>query len=146
MANIRRIIIHTNDKRPIIRGRLKGNQLRKLPGLLDMLYTPSELADTVGFTRRQVYRAYLPLGCPHEKDEAGHIFINGRQFQEWYRTTYKKIRLEENEGFCLACKCVVKLANPVKKQRGNYYYWEATCPNCNGKLAKAITRGRANDQ
>ncbi|SRR5258706_8283353 len=131
---------HTINKRPILRGRLKGNQLRKLPGLLDMLYTPSELADSVGFTRRQVYRAYLPLSCPHERDEAGHVFINGQQFKLWYQDTYKKLKLNEDEGFCLACKCAVKLLKPISKQRGNYQYWEATCPNCNRRLAKAITR------
>lgn len=66
--------------KPLLRGRLKGNQLRRLAGLLDMLYTPVELAMEIGFTRRQVYRAYLPLGCPNERDEAKHVFINGHAF------------------------------------------------------------------
>jgi hypothetical protein len=140
MVNVSTITVRINDKSPVLRGRLKGNQLRKLPALLDMHYTPSELAEAIGFTRRQVYRAYLPLGCPHEKDEAGHVFINGHQFKQWYREIYKKLKLDENEGFCLACKCVVRLFKPVNKQRGNYQYWEAICPNCNGKIAKAITR------
>lgn len=125
-------------QRPVLRGRLKGNQLRKLPALLDMHYTPSELADAIGFTRRQVYRAYLPLGCPHERDETGHVNINGHAFHSWYRETYKQLKLGEDEAYCLACKCIVKLINPIRMNKGNYHYWSAICPECNRKLAKAI--------
>jgi hypothetical protein len=39
---------------------------------LNMAYTPAELAKEIGFTRRQVYRVYEPLGCPFERDETGH--------------------------------------------------------------------------
>jgi hypothetical protein len=139
----------SNDKisrlanKPIIRGRLKGNELRKLSGLLDMLYTPSELANAIGFTRRQVYRAYLPLGCPNEKDDSGHILINGRAFREWYRTTYRKQKLDENEAYCLACKFAVPLINPTELHKGNYRYWSSNCPNCGSKLSKAITNARS---
>jgi hypothetical protein len=129
-------------KKPLLKGRLKGNQLRKLAALLDMLYAPSELANTIGFTRRQVYRAYLPLGCPHEKDETGHIWINGREFREWYRATYKKQKLDENEAYCLACKFAVPLINPIELHKGHYRYWSSNCPNCGKKLSKAITNKR----
>ncbi len=131
--------------RPILRGRLKGNQLRKLIGLLDMLYTPAELAEAVGFTRRQVYRAYLHLGCPHVKDETAHIFINGHEFYGWYQATYRKQKLGEEEVYCVSCKCAVPLINPIAMQKNNYHYWSAICPNCHRKLARAITNKRIND-
>ena len=145
------VIVCTNsnssdDKKPVLLGRLKGNQLRKLAGLLDMLYTPAELAVAIGFTRRQVYRAYLPLDCPHERDDVGHIFINGHAFREWYRKTYKKLKLSDDEVYCVSCKNIVHLENPVKMQRGNYQYWSMACPNCGRKIAKAITNRRISDQ
>lgn len=133
------------DDKPILRGRLKGDKLRKLAGLLDMLYTPSELAMAIGFTRRQVYRAYLPLGCPCVRDDTNHVFINGHVFRDWYKENFKKLKLKETEVYCLSCKNAVPLINPVKMQSGNYKYWLADCPNCGKKISKAITNRREND-
>lgn len=140
----RKSILSINNK-PVLRGRLKGDKLRKLAGLLDMLYTPAELAMAIGFTRRQVYRAYLPLGCPCVRDDANHVFINGHTFRDWYKETYKKLKLTENEVYCLSCKNAVPLINPVKMQSGNYQYWSADCPDCGKKISKAITNRRGND-
>lgn len=70
-----------------LKGRLKGCQRMRLIKLFDMLYKPSELAEEVGFTRRQVYRVYIPAGCPHKRDEHKHIWINGKAFREWYEET-----------------------------------------------------------
>ena len=64
-------------KEIILKGRLDGNQRNRLVRLLNMLYSPSELANEIGFTKRQVYRVYIPLGCPHEKDSKGRNWING---------------------------------------------------------------------
>ena len=136
---------HTIKKRHLLQGLLKGNQRRKLSRLLDMLYTPLELAEELGITRRQVYRVYVPLGCPYERDETGHVFINGHVFHNWYRTTYKKLKLSEDEAYCLACKGAVRLIKPVEKQKGNYHFVSATCPICGKKLSKAISNRRKND-
>jgi len=70
-----------------LKGRLNGSQRMRLIKLLDMLYKPSELAEEVGFTRRQVYRVYIPSGCPHTRDEKRYIWINGKAFREWYEET-----------------------------------------------------------
>ena len=51
-------------KEILLRGRLGGKQRLRLEKLLDMLYMPSELAEEVGFNRRQVYRVYIHFGCP----------------------------------------------------------------------------------
>ena len=127
-----------SPKKIVLRGRLKGNQLRKLSRLLDMLYKPSELAEEIGFTRRQIYRAYIPLGCPHERDETGHLWINGEAFHQWYRETYKKAEIAEDEVYCLACKQIVSIHNPIKKRKGRYHYLLITCPECGKKVSKAI--------
>jgi len=61
------------QEKMLLRGRLGGKQRMRLEKLLDMLYKPRELAEEIGFTQRQVYRAYLPAGCPHDKDDRRHI-------------------------------------------------------------------------
>lgn len=132
----------TNTKRPPLRGRLHGDQLRRLPSLLDMLYTPSELAAEVGFTRRQVYRVYIPKGCPHERDKTGHVFINGEAFHRWYRDTYKKLQLAPNEAYCVSCKVVVTMQNPAIEIRGTYKYYKFTCSTCRRTVTRAITNKR----
>ena len=133
------------QKKIINKGRLKGNQLRKLSSLLDMMYKPSEIAEEVGFTRRQIYRAYVPLGCPYERDETGHIWINGEAFRQWYRKIYKKVKLQNNEAYCVSCKNIIIIQDFEEKQKGRYRYQLLTCPNCGGKISKAIEKENSND-
>ena len=123
-------------------GRLKGEKLRNLSLLIDMLYSPVELANQIGFSRRQVYRAYIPLGCPHERDKTGKVWINGRAFRKWYKLTYKKVIINPDDVYCLACKRIVPIVNPVNKNKGNYHYLLMTCPECGKKVSKAITNKR----
>ena len=126
----------------LLQGRLKGYQRMQMYKLLDMLYTPSELAKAVGFERRQVYRVYIPAGCPHERDEKKYLWVNGKAFREWYEITYPRITLKEGEAFCLTCKKPVKMANPVKKKKSGFVYWLSKCPNCGRKLAKIIENNK----
>jgi len=127
----------------IIKGRLDGNQRNRMARLLDMMYSPSELADEIGFNVRQVYRVYLPLGCPNEKDSKGRHWINGQQFREWILNLYQKRELAVNEAFCLTCKNPVKMVNPERLQEGRLFYYLCICPVCGRKLARIITRGKA---
>ena len=129
----------------ILKGRLNGTQRNRLVHLLDMLYTPIELAEEVGFTRRQVYRVYIPAGCPHQRDEKQHIWINGKAFREWCEETYPRVSIAQDEAFCLTCKRAVKLINPTKQQKGRLHYWISTCPNCGRKLARIITRDKLHE-
>lgn len=123
-----------------LKGRLNGQQRTRLGKLLDMMYKPSELAEEIGFTRRQVYRVYIPAGCPHEKDENGRLWINGKSFREWVEENYKKRKLARNEAFCLTCKKPVKMIKPIEKQEGRLIYWLCDCPECGRKLARIINR------
>ena len=130
----------TSQDEILLAGRLNGQQRSRLVKLLDMMYKPSELAEEIGFAVRQVYRVYIPAGCPHEKDHRGRLWINGKLFREWFEDVYKKRQLARNETFCLTCKKAVKIINPVEKQEGRLIYWLSDCPNCGRRLARIINR------
>ncbi|MBI5945363.1 MAG: hypothetical protein HY864_13420 [Chloroflexi bacterium] len=102
-----------------------------------MLYKPSELADEIGFTVRQIYRVYVPCGCPVVRDR-GRVWINGKAFAEWYEVSYPKQALLEDEAFCLTCKKAVKMAEPEKKKKGRLSYWVCKCLACGRKISRII--------
>jgi hypothetical protein len=119
-----------------LRGRLSGTQRMRLLKLLDMLYTPAEIASIVGFSRRQFYRVYFPSGCPDKRDAQGFHWVNGKAFARWYSKNYKKVTLSPNETFCLTCKMPVPIVNAETRQRNNLVYLTSACPHCNRPLAK----------
>jgi hypothetical protein len=124
----------------LLRGRLDSQQKNRLVKLLDMMYAPSELAEEVGFTVRQVYRVYISAGCPHERDSNNRVWINGKVFREWANEVYKKRNLAGDEAFCLTCKKAVKAVNPVEKKKDRLIYWSCVCPNCGRKIARFLDR------
>ncbi len=131
-----------NSSPIILRGRLKGPQVARLQGLLNMLYTPKELAETIGFTRRQVYRVYLHLGCPFQRDTTGHVWINGAEFRDWVHRTYTKPKMTENESFCLTCKQPVGIVGAHFESRGGISYVTSLCPKCGRKLTRILKNHR----
>jgi hypothetical protein len=124
----------------LLRGRLNGAQRTRLNKLLDMMYTPGELAEEVGFNRRQVYRVYIPAGCPHERDGRRRLWINGKAFREWAGEVYRKRKLAVDEAFCLTCKKPVKMVDHVEKRKDRLIYYLCNCPSCNRKLARIVDR------
>jgi uncharacterized protein with PIN domain len=126
----------------LLKGRLDGIQKTRLTKLLDMLYLPSEIAEEIGFGKRQFQRVYIPAGCPIERDKKNHIWINGKDFREWVLTIYQKQELKQNEAFCLTCKHPFSMKNPERLQSGNLYYYLVICPKCGRKVARIITRGK----
>jgi len=121
-----------------LKGRLDGRQRNRLKGLLNMLYTPRELAEQVEIEKQQVYRVYIPMGCPNERDSRGHIWINGAAFFEWYQQHYPKFKLAVDEAFCLTCKQPVKMLDPEKVEKNGLIFFECSCPACGRKLARII--------
>lgn len=119
-----------------MQGRLNGTQRNKLKSLFDMMYSPRELAEEIGFDQDRVYIIYVPLGCPHERDEQNHILINGLAFAEWYIKEYAKVRLAENETFCKTCKKGVKISKPTTQAKGSITYILSICPHCGRNLTK----------
>ena len=122
-------------------GRLSGIQRLKSWELLDMMYTPSELALEIGITTRQIYRVYIPLGVPAVKVR-GRLFINGEVFSKWYEAVYQKESLRQNQAFCLTCKKAVIMQNVEEHKKGRLSYWLCDCSECGRRLARIITRDR----
>jgi len=125
-----------------LKGRLTGIQKRRLPQLLDMLYTPAEIADVLHFGRRQFYRVYVPAGSPHQRAENGHLWVNGALFRQWYLEQYPKVHIAENEVYCLTCKGPVSIFQPETRQKSTYVYQASICPNCGRHLVKALSNER----
>lgn len=130
------------ERTVLLRGRLDGRQRNRLKSLFDMLYSPRELADEIGINKDQIYMVYIPFGCPHERDERNHIFINGIEFADWYSKVYKKIHLRPNETFCKTCKKPVKFYKQKKTSKGQIIYILSKCPNCGRKLTRIIENSR----
>jgi hypothetical protein len=126
----------------ILKGRLNGNQKNRLAKLLNMMYRPSELASEIGFNVRQVYRVYIPLGLPHERDERNHIWIHGVTFREWVKDVYKKRKLNNDQAFCLTCKRAVKMKDKIRIEKGRLVYYLCDCPHCGRKLARILNKKR----
>ena len=122
------------------RGRLSGQQKTRLQNLFDMMYRPSELAEEIGISKRQFYRVYIPLGLPVERDSRNHVWINGLAFKDWILEYYKKIKLKDNEAFCLTCKKAVEINNPELNEIHRLSYITCDCPQCGRKLSKILSR------
>lgn len=137
----------TDKAEYIHQGRLNGSQRNKVKGLFDMLYTPKEFAEEIGINQDQVYRVYVPAGCPIFRDRQNHILINGKIFKDWYEENYKKRVLEKGQVYCVSCKKVVKLVNPEKCQKGSLMYYSANCPVCGKRVVRFIdAKRKKNDQ
>jgi len=126
----------------IRRGRLNGRQRLSLRALIDMEYTPTELAEIIGVGRRQVYRVYEKMGCPHRRDDKGKIWINGSEFVAWYEMTYAKIMLGSNQAYCRTCNKAVDLVNPEQVQKGFLRYLKSKCGGCGRTLIRFTSNRR----
>ena len=128
-------------------GRLNGSQRNKVKSLLNMIYTPKELAEEIGINQEQVYRVYVPAGCPLKKDLRGRISINGKEFKKWYEENYQKRSLEKDQAYCVSCKKVVAVVSPERVQKGNLIYNVSICPGCGNKVVRIIdAKRKKNDQ
>jgi hypothetical protein len=122
---------------PIVRkGRLSGAKRNRLGRLLNMMYTTHELAAEIGVSARLIRKAYIPLGCPHERNRQNHIMINGVVFRDWYLSTYSKRSPAEDEAFCLACGDAVKMVEPSPRELDGLSYVVARCPDCGRNVAR----------
>lgn len=130
----------------VFRGRLSGAQRMRLGKLMNMLYKPKELSREIGFTVRQVYRVYIPLGCPYIKDAKKHIWIKGDAFAEWYEATYPKQTLSADEAFCLSCRRPVKIIKTSIRKKGRLTYLVGSCSDCGSKLCRITNRERRDDK
>lgn len=128
--------------------RMRREQVIRLGRLLHMYYRPSELANEIGCHVDTIYRSYLPAGCPHKRDERGHIWIVGTEFAQWARIVKKhdQIPLEKNEAYCLKCRKPVSIAGDITVTPTNRYLElvSGKCPECGRTVNRAQARNRAN--
>lgn len=112
-----------------------------------MDYRPSEIADLLKVSVDTVYRSYIPAGCPHERDETGHIWILGTAFKAWAeeilaeRKRKKSPPMKPDEGWCLNCNERVKMNSPkIIYSARNREIIQSFCKKCGGKVNRARKR------
>lgn len=135
-------MVTRKDQKP----KLARAQIIRLSRLIHMKYRPSEIADLLGVNVETVRRSYLQAGCPHERDEHGHIWIIGTSFRLWAneviaeRKRKKSKPMAKNEGWCLKCNQRVKMIDPKVKPINHYLeLLQSVCINC----GSIVNRGRA---
>jgi ribosomal protein S27AE len=106
----------------------------KAPGLLPMLYLPSELASELGMPVRTLYD-WLNAGAPHTRDAQGNLWIEGRGFAGWVEASRKsrsiREKLQDDQAYCLRCKQAVTLIDPLREQvKGKLVLIKGRCPRC----------------
>lgn len=126
----------------LLKGRLNGAQKNRLRKLFDMRYTPGELASEIGINVRQFYKVYIPAGCPHERNERGYLWINGKEFREWIAKTYQKKIIGKNQAYCRTCDKAVDIVKPQKKVIKDTTYYLCDCPNCGRVISRIIENRR----
>jgi hypothetical protein len=115
----------------------------RAPGLLPMLYRPSELAEELTVSAA-VVRDWVEKGLPHHRDHRGHMWIDGRQAAEWVKVTRQRpagSRMAEGQAYCFRCCRAVELRDPVAQYHGKQVLLSGICPQCGGN----INRGGRND-
>lgn len=132
-------IMNKNTQSILIKGKLNGKQRNRVKSLLDMMYTPRELSEEIGVNKNQIYRVYIPLGCPHERDEKDHILINGEVFKAWVIDLYKKKHLKGNQAYCVSCKQIVEIIAPETASKNGVVYKLSTCPNCGNHVTRIVS-------
>lgn len=122
---------------------LKHMQIIRLSRILNMIYKPGELAEEIGVTQDTIYRSYLPAGMPHERDQAGSVWIHGPAFIAWAKQTVAKkksqrIGLPPGQAWCMKCNKSVRLIKPTVKAVNRYIeILQSTCPFCHTIVNRA---------
>jgi len=115
----------------------------RAPGLLPMLYRPSELAEELGVSA-VVVRDWVEKGLPHQRDHRGHLWIDGRQVAEWVTVTRQRpagSRMAEDQAYCFRCCRAVELRDPVAQYHGKQALLSGVCPQCGGTINRGSRHG-----
>jgi hypothetical protein len=113
----------------------------RAPWLLDMLYTPAELARELGISRRSIHDTLIPHGLPCQKDDKGRVWLHGPAVAAWVKELQAKERrpkMAPDEGYCFHCRRPVKMIRPKTLTRGRIDVLQATCPEC----GHTVNRGK----
>jgi hypothetical protein len=127
--------------------RLTHTVIVRAPGLLPMWYTPGELAQELGISKRTL-RDWQRFGLPYRRDERGHLWIDGRQFVAWVKAACQPRpgrRLNQNEAYCLHCSGPVPLINPTRQRHGNQVTLRGECPQCGNAIFRGGRHGESTE-
>jgi len=117
----------------------------KSPGLLPMLYTVRELAAELGLPERTL-RDWLARGAPHQRDQQGHIWINGSLFSVWAQAQRKpkpSPKLADDQAYCLHCRAVVTLVSPQRLPvKGKLVHIKGKCSICGCTINRGSRVGK----
>lgn len=108
-----------------------------------MEYSPSELASEIGVSVDTIYHTYVPCGCPHRRDDTGHIWIVGTDFADWAREMFAKRRhkMEPGQAWCFKCKEPVRMVGDLEVRSSNRYL-EVVIGKCE-RCGSTVSRARA---
>jgi hypothetical protein len=104
----------------------------RAPGLLPMLYKPSELCAELGVPAKVVH-FWLRLGLPHQRDGRGHIWVSGKELSSWLlanRSVKRSSHLQTGEGYCFRCARPVRMTHVEKVLLGKVVLLRGKCPLC----------------
>lgn len=132
----------------------KHRHIIRLGRLLNMKYTPAEIANEIGVSVDTVYRSYIPAGCPFEKDKKGLIWIVGVEFGKWAQTMLERKKRPTNpecsksgKAWCFRCSMCVRITNAKTKPVNHHLeLLQGKCEQCGGKVnrARAARKGNTN--
>jgi hypothetical protein len=117
----------------------------KSPGLLPMLYSLRELEEELGLSSRTI-REWLGRGLPYQRDQRGHIWINGVEFAAWVESARKSKRghsLGAGEAFCFHCRRPVKLLDCQSQRVGKRILRKGACPDCGSAIVRWGRNGQS---
>src|SRR3972149_7050825 len=126
---------------------LGRSQVIRLSRLLNMYYRPTEIAELLDVHVDTVRRTYLAAGCPHKRDNNGHIWIIGTAFREWAEDVIAKRErrtnepMDNDEAWCFKCNMRVKIIGPRTLAVNRYIeIIQSVCPHCGTKVNRAQAR------
>lgn len=111
---------------------ISGNTRLRAKGLLNMMYTATELSDDLNITRRTLIDRWLPAGLPFTKDAKGHYWFNGRDVAQWaaaYQNEKAHV-MPADSTWCLSCKDVVVIKDPKPHEGRRMLLIRGICPQC----------------
>ncbi len=109
--------------------------------LLDMLYTPQEIADELLIDQRRIYDL-LPAGMPHTRDENGRIWLHGLTVAAWIKTIDQRyvVHVPAGHAYCVHCKAAVKLVHAIRTPHGKVDLLQAKCPECGSRINRFVRK------
>lgn len=91
-------------------------------------------------------RDWLGTGLPHQRDERGHIWINGQEFAEWVKVSRRapaSRKMAGDEAYCFRCQKPVKLLSPAIACRGKQQLLNGVCPDCGLNIYRGSRNGQS---